>query len=87
MRNGFSIFILAVTLVKGAHSQQVAFDLGNLSDALNRTKSTDLHTREAAFDELMADLTDDARTPMPTPNKGEVLKGFFPRHPAQAAPV
>lgn len=54
-----------------------------VSAALDRLNKKDLHTREAAFDDMMA-LISEGQKQATEPDRAAALTGFFKQHPEQA---
>jgi hypothetical protein len=79
-----AVLILCLATFSSASPQQPR---SNLFDLLNRAASADLHTREMAFNDLMAYLASDARERVTVSDKAEILNQFFSRHPDQAEAV
>lgn len=87
MRMRQLVWFIGLILCGAAHAQQ-GKSLGNkLSDTLTRMQSTDLHTREAAFTDLMSEIASEAPNEAPSSSSSQMLDAFFRRHPDQAERV
>lgn len=88
MRNRILSYILGFILCSTAYAKQTtSLDTNKLSDALARARSTDLQTREAAFNDLMSELASAGGGQKLHSGPSEILDTFFTQHPDQSEPV
>ena len=86
------ILILALIVSGGVDAQQATLRSGKLANILNRTQSTDLKTREAAFYDLYGFWSEGIDESQYTgelgvPQQRDILNKFFARHPAESERV
>jgi hypothetical protein len=87
----FSVLITALQLIASAAlmvsaqmaAQQSASVDSRVSAILDRMNRSDLHTREAAFDDMMA-LISEGQKQATEPDRAVALTSFFKQHPEQA---
>jgi hypothetical protein len=85
MRNGVLQIIVGVVLASML-SAQATSSSDQLSNILARMSAKDLHTREAAFSDMMAVISEGQKQAT-EPDRAAALARFFKQHPEQAEGV
>jgi hypothetical protein len=83
MRNGLLLFMVGLMLSAVLSAQAAPSGTDQLSSILVRMKDRDLHNREAAFNDMMA-LISEGQKQATEPDRAAALTSFFKQHPGQA---
>jgi len=86
MQFGIQALLLSLAMCGVLPAQVIPSPTAQLSDILARFRDSDLHKREAAFDDMMA-LMSDGQRQATEPDDAAALTSFFKRHPEDADKV